>query len=334
MDDSDTSDLEFSDDELSQLLFCIMKMNAMDAQPEEHSKEQPKEEKIEHLSLCSTQEWARNRKNPTAIAHWAGRIAAKMISVLRNCWMEDGAPVGAFDRLLESVNYKHLKMRAEVLAEEFARTGRMELDLEDIIEHSLKDVQLAEDQVLKKHQEDKKKEKKKKKEEEENLAPPSYEELFGAAGVGKETKKTEEEKMDEEDGEPEKKKKKKKKNKNNQKERLRMKRGEKDQLEKKVQAQGVYQGCGTDPCCVVPATVAGGDGSVGKEGDEDQLEKKAQPQQDEKEEGWVVSAPCGNILCNKNAKHRCNKCKKIGFCGQECFEESGHPGRCSGRNEK
>ena len=298
MDDSDTSDLEFSDDELSQLLFCIMKMNAMDAQPEEHSKEQPKEEKIEHLSLCSTQEWARNRKNPTAIAHWAGRIAAKMISVLRNCWMEDGAPVGAFDRLLESVNYKHLKMRAEVLAEEFARTGRMELDLEDIIEHSLKDVQLAEDQVLKKHQEDKKKEKKKKKEEEENLAPPSYEELFGAAGVGKETKKTEEEeeKMDEEeDGELEKKqkKKKKKKNKNNQKERLRMKRGEKDQLE-----------------------------------------KKAQPQQDEKEEGWVVSTPCGNILCNKNAKHRCNKCKKIGFCGQECFEESGHPGRCSGRNEK
>ena len=71
-----------------------------------------------------------------------------------------------------------------------------------------------------------------------------------------------------------------------------------------------------------------------KRGEKDQLEKKAQPQQDEKEEGWVVSAPCGNILCNKNAKHRCNKCKKIGFCGQECFEESGHPGRCSGRNEK
>ena len=140
---------------------------------------------------------------------------------------------------------------------------------------------------------------------------------------------------EEEDGELEKKqkKKKKKKNKNNQKERLRMKRGEKDQLEKKVQAQGVYQGCGTDPCCVVPATVAGGDdGSVGKEGDEDQLEKKAQPQQEEK--GWVVSAPCGNVICNENAKHRCNKCKKIGFCCQECFEESGHPGRCSGRNEK
>ena len=292
MDDSDTSDLEFSDDELSQLLSCIMKMNAMDAQPEEHSKEQPKEEKIEHLSLCSTQEWARNRKNPTAIAHWAGRIAAKMISVLRDWWMEDGAPVGAFDRLLESVNYKHLKMRAEVLAEEFARTGRMELDLEDIVEHSLKDVQLAEDQVLKKHQEDKKKEKKKKKEEEENLAPPSYEELFGAAGVGKETKKTEEEeeKMDEEeDGELEKKqkKKKKKKNKNNQKERLRMKREEKDQLEEKVQ---------------------------------------------EEKKGW--NGPCGNIFCNENAKHRCNKCKKIGFCSQGCFEKSGHPGRCPGRNEK
>ena len=284
-------------DEMAQLLSCIM--NVTNAQPEEHSKGQPKEVKITPavvtIRLCTMQEWARNRKNPTAIAHWAGRIAAKMISVLRDWWMEDGAPVGAFDGLLESVNYKHLKMRAEVLAEEFARTGRMELDLEDIVEHSLKDVQLAEDQVLKKHQEDKKK---KKKEEEENLAPPSYEELFGAAGVGKETKKTEEEEeeMDEEeDGELEKKqkKKKKKKNKNNQKERLRMKRGEKDQLE-----------------------------------------KKAQPQQDEKEEGWVVSAPCGNILCNKNAKHRCNKCKKIGFCGQECFEESGHPGRCSGRNEK
>ena len=65
-----------------------------------------------------------------------------------------------------------------------------------------------------------------------------------------------------------------------------------------------------------------------KREEKDQLEEKVQ----EEKKGW--NGPCGNIFCNENAKHRCNKCKKIGFCSQGCFEKSGHPGRCPGRNEK
>ena len=65
-----------------------------------------------------------------------------------------------------------------------------------------------------------------------------------------------------------------------------------------------------------------------KKEEKDQLEEKVQ----EEKKGW--NGPCGNIFCNENAKHRCNKCKKIGFCSQGCFEKSAHPGRCPGRNEK
>merc|ERR1712173_444459 len=64
-----------------------------------------------------------------------------------------------------------------------------------------------------------------------------------------------------------------------------------------------------------------------------ELDKEKKKQRKGKEDK-LRSSPCGNLFCEEDAMHRCNKCKEIAFCSQECFEKSSHPKRCSGRNEQ
>ena len=263
----------------------------------EDTESEDSEDEDGFLSICDVDEYIQNRENPAAVANWGDIIHSKMISILRRWWVEDGMPSWMIAKYATN-NSKHLKMRAHQLADKFAKYGTLGMEVDDIRKYFLMDARALQGLCKCEICVDENP-----KEKEDN--PPAYEDLFGDAGQTSEM--TESGTRDGATADPNELKKKKKKNKNNQKERMRIKREkeEKEKLEKKQREE--------------------------KEKEEKEKKKK---QERKGKENKLRDSPCGNLLCEENAMHRCNKCKEIAFCSQECFEKSSHPKRCSGRNEQ